>query len=95
MPMLDFVLHFHYFMGDRFKGIMTKFRACTKLTEVTNTWKARTRIQNDLNKLYKPHVKNMEQIQGYILRGESKLYCQQREEDCLSTDMTKRTVSSG
>lgn len=32
----------------------------------------------------------MEQSQGYILREKSKLYCQQREEDCLSPDKTSK-----
>lgn len=75
--------------------MLIKFGDYTKLTGVTNIWKARTRIQNDLNKLYKSHFKKMEQIQGYILREESKQYSQQREEDYPSTGMIrKRAVSS-
>lgn len=34
--MLDSVLHFHYFIGDRIKGILIKFGDYTKLTGVTN-----------------------------------------------------------
>lgn len=71
------------------KSILIKFGDYTKLTGVTNIWKARTRIQNDLNKLYKSPLK-MEQIQGYILGEESKQYSQQREEDYPSTEMTRK-----
>lgn len=39
------------------KSILIRFGDYTKLTGVTNIWKARTRIQNDLNKLYKSHFK--------------------------------------
>lgn len=67
-----------------------KFGHYTKLTGVTNIWKARTRIQNDLNKLYKSHFKKMGKIQGYILREESKQYSRQRKEDYPSTEMTRK-----
>lgn len=44
VPMLDSVLHFHNFLGDRIKGILIKFGDYTELTGATNAWKARTRI---------------------------------------------------
>lgn len=34
VPMIDSVLHSHYFLGDRLKGIPTKFGDYTKLTGV-------------------------------------------------------------
>lgn len=53
----DSILHFHYFFSDRIKGILIKFGDYAKLTGATETWKAETRIQNHLNKLYKSHFK--------------------------------------
>lgn len=75
-------------MGDRIKGILIKFGDYAKLTGATNTWKARTRIQNHLNKLYKSHLRNREQIQGYILR--EKVNYTVRQTYTVSTDMTRK-----
>jgi hypothetical protein len=69
-------------VGDRIKGILIMFGYYTKLTGVTNTWKARAGILNYLNKLYKPHFKSREQIQGYILREKANYI--------VSTDMTRK-----